>query len=72
MNSNEQGPEMDDQVINSLAQLTNASTVSHKPSASDNPESNMALEKHEPHYKVPEQEIQIHSPSDIELGPDES
>lgn len=59
MNSNEQGTEMDDQVINSFAELTNAGTVSRKPE-SFNPEANLAHEKHEPHHKVPEQDMPIH------------
>jgi len=67
MNSNKQGPEMDDQVINSFADLTNAGTVAHKPSGSDNPEANLAHERHEPHHKVPDQDINVHSPSDIEF-----
>ena len=58
MNSNEQGPEMDDQVINSLAELTNAGTVARKPE-SDDPEANLAHEKHEPHHKVPEHDIHV-------------
>ena len=58
MNSNEQGPEMNDQVSNSLAQLANAGTVSHKPSESDNPKANLAYEKHKPHHGIPEQKKQ--------------
>ena len=60
MNSNEQGPEMDDQVTHTLAS---------EPSESDSPEESLAHEKQEAHHKVhvPEQDTHVHSPSDIEL-----
>lgn len=58
MNSNEQGPEMDDQVIHTLASES---------SESDSPEDSLAHEKQERHHKVSEQDTHVHSPSDIEL-----
>ena len=66
MNLNEQGPEMDDRMINSSAELTNAGTVSLKPE-SDNPEAKLADEKHKRDHKVPEQNNNIHSPLILSL-----
>ena len=50
VNSNEPGPEMDDQVLIGLAEFTYGGTMSHNPSESDN----LATERHEPHHKVSE------------------
>lgn len=50
VNLNEPGPEMDDQVINGLAEFTHGDTVSNKPSESDN----LVTERHGPHHKVSE------------------
>jgi len=55
VNSNEPGPEIDDQVLYGLAEFTHGGTVSHKPSESDN----LATERHGPHHKVSEKDMSI-------------